>query len=979
MTLDARSPGGDAGRRDITVEHAAARALVSAARLHEAIPGILAAICESLGWEHGAYWAIDHSADVLRCAEVWTPPSLSFPEFDRASRATAFTRGVGLPGRVWESGAPCWISDVTRDPNFPRAPVATREGLHAAFCFPVLLRGDVKGVLEFFSREIRKPDDQLLSMLSAVGNQIGIFIDRRRAEEELDRFFRLSLDMLCVAGFDGYFKRVNPAWKRILGWSETELLARPYLDFIHPDDRDATLAEAGKVSQGHELIHFENRYMHKDGTYRWLLWTAAPYAVEQVVYCAARDITERKEAEVTLGLLVRQLELSKRQAEEATEAKSAFLANMSHEVRTPLNAILGMTSLALGTTLSAEQRDYLSTAKSSAEALLDVVNDVLDFSKIEASKLDLERAEFDVRETIGDAVKVLGFRAAEKGLELICDVAREVPATLVGDAGRLRQVLLNIVGNAVKFTGAGEVLVRVTLEAPIHDAEDEPVRLHVATSDTGIGIPKDKIGHIFQAFTQADASTTRRFGGTGLGLAIAQRLVDLMNGRIWVDSEVGVGSTFHFTAAFDHAGDTGALPHRAEPRELEGLRVLVVDDNATNRRILVEMLSSWHMVPTAVGDARSALVALQKASPTAGHFHAVVSDCQMPDADGYMLAKWIKGDPRLRGTPFIMLTSLGKPEDTARLRRLGISAYLTKPVKHSDLLNTFASLFTVATKREPPPEVVPPRSLPARTLRVLLAEDHPVNRKLVMTVLVKRGHAVDAVDNGRAALDAVGRSHYDIVIMDLQMPEMGGLEATVAIRERERAIGGGVPGIPIVALTAHAMRGDRERCLAAGMDEYLAKPIDVGLLVTTVERLGSAESGVRSAGPVRSPASVPGSAVTFAEDDALRRTSGDRKLLKQLVSLCRADARISVRKIEQAVKKKNAEALRTAAHGLKGSVATVGGMAARDAAARLESLGKSGHLKDAGAALKRLRAELAQLDKAFARARLISDTRGRRR
>jgi two-component system sensor histidine kinase/response regulator len=965
--------------RHLTVEHATARALVSAVTLDDAVPGILEAICEALGWEHGAFWAVDRAADVLRCSEIWTAADVRLPEFDRVSRATTFSRGVGLPGRVWASGEPSWIPDVTADPNFPRALVATREGLHASFGFPIVVRDEVQGVLEFFSREIRKPDDELLLMLSGVGHQIGMFTERRRAQEELDRFFRLSIDMLAIAGFDGYFKRINPAWQRTLGYTESELTARPYLDFVHPDDRQSTVAAAGQTRDGHDLIHFENRYLHKDGTFRWLLWTAAPYADQQVVYCAARDITERKEAEVTMALLVRQLEISRRQAEEATEAKSAFLANMSHEIRTPLNGILGMTSLALGTKLSAEQRDYLSTVKSSGEALLGVVNDVLDFSKIEARKLDLDRAEFDVREAVGDAVKLLAVRAAEKRIELACDIAHDVPPTLVGDAGRVRQVLLNLVGNAVKFTDAGEVIVRVFVDSI---ADDRSLTLHWTIRDTGIGIPQDKLDSIFQAFTQADVSMTRRFGGTGLGLAIAQRLVELMRGRVWVESEVGRGSTFHFTATFEQSAGSAMLRNRAEPRELEGLRVLVADDNATNRRILVEMLSSWRMAPVAVPDARSALHALQSASPSANHFHAIVCDDQMPEADGQMLARWIRSDPRLRGLPFIMLTSVGTPADPARLRRLGIGACLTKPVKHSDLLNAFASLFTVATRREMPASVAHPLERPARALKILLAEDHAVNRKLVTTVLRKRGHEVEAVEHGRAAVDALARARrppIDVVIMDLQMPEMGGLEATQAIRAREQTGGGRVP---IVALTAHAMRGDRDRCLAAGMDDYLAKPIDVDLLIATVERLAQTGAAGQKSGVARSAAPSPASSSSvesrvFAEADALRRAGGDRRLLKQLITLYRADARTSMRRIADGIKRRRPDAVRAAAHALKGSVATVGGLAAQDAAARVERIGTSGSLAGAAAALTALRAELAKLERAFVRARFVS--RGKRR
>ena len=971
-------------QRRLTAAHATARALVEASSLAEATPKILQSICESFGWEHGALWTVDRDRNVLRCSEIWTIPGRSFAEFDRISRDLTFARGVGLPGRVWASGEPAWIPDVVRDPNFPRAEIAAREGLHAAFGFPVSMYGEVLSVMEFFSLDIRPPDDELLSMLSSIGNQIGLFDGRRRAQDDLDRFFALSLDLLCVVGFDGYFKRVNPAWQRALGYSSEELLARPFVDFIHPDDREASLQEAFKLSTGVDLLHFENRYLHKDGTCRWFLWSATPYPELQILYAAAHDITERKAAEQTLedyardleashqaleeqtarlAQMVKELEAARHRAEEATEAKSAFLANMSHEIRTPLNAILGMNALALQTRLTADQRDYLETVKSSSTALLEIINDVLDFSKIEAHRLDLERAEFDAREAIGDATRLLAIRASEKGIELACHIAPTVPVRLLGDEGRLRQVLLNVLGNAIKFTAAGEVVLRVSVE----HAAPRRVTLHFSVADTGIGIPPEKQEQIFEAFTQADSSTTRRFGGTGLGLAIAMRLVELMDGRIWVESEVGKGSTFHFTADFDVPREAIG-PGPVRPSALDGLRVLVVDDNATNRRILDEMLMSWRMSPTVVPDATSAFELLQRAAEGPEPFDVVISDCQMPDVDGFTFAKRLKHDGRLASTPVVMLTSMGDPEHVERCRRIGVDAYLSKPVKHSDLLDALVTVFGVSTRKVAPP-LARTTHAKARALRVLVAEDNLVNRKLVTRLLQKRGHRITAVENGRdavAALTAATGPAFDVVLMDVQMPQLNGLEATAAIRRHEAAHGAHVP---IIALTAHAMQGDRERCLAAGMDGYLSKPIDVDDLVSTVERF--AEGGVPRR-VVSAPPAESGGLPVFDQAMALKHAGGDRKLLAEVVDFFRADCPASLRKIASAISKNDAERLRLSAHALKGALATVGSPAGRDAAFKLEQMGRAGRIDGAGEVLVALRGVIASLKREFAAAGLVS-------
>jgi PAS domain S-box-containing protein len=622
------------------------------------------------------------------------------------------------------------------------------------------------------------------------------------------------------------FIRINRALATCFGLSDpSEALNKTDRDFFTSSHADQAFVDEQEIIRtGRPVIDKEEEETWSDGHTTWATTTKMPLYDEagRIVgtFGVSRDITEQKLAAVALENAVEA-------AEAANHAKSAFLANMSHEIRTPLNAVIGMTELVLNTELAPQQREFLTAVRDSGEALLSVINDILDFSKIEAGKLVLDPKKFDLRESLGDTMKSFAIRAHQQGLELACQIHPDVPRMVVGDYHRLRQIIVNLVGNAVKFTERGEVVMEVACE----DVSGDEATLHFTITDTGIGIPEEKLTSIFDVFEQADVSLTRRHGGTGLGLAIAMRLATMMGGSVRVESELGQGSRFHFTVRLKLAQVDDSEDVVIVPSCLHGLEVLVVDDNATNRRILAELLISWHMKPMLAGSALEAVDLLQRAYQDGSPFRLVLTDAHMPNTDGFTLTKQIKSESNFANPIVIMLTSGDRVEDTARCEELGIAAYLLKPVKQSELLEAIElALGVMVPKRELTRDLEEP-SRHHGPLRILLAEDSLVNQKLAVALLEKHGHRLTVVNNGIEAVSAFDQEEFDLILMDVQMPVMDGLEACASIRQRESASG---RHIPIIAMTAYALKGDRQRCLDAGMDGYVSKPIRVQELYTAI-------------------------------------------------------------------------------------------------------------------------------------------------
>ena len=659
-----------------------------------------------------------------------------------------------------------------------------------------------------------------------------------------------------------------------------------------------------------------------------------------------KEVEERTQAEA-------QMRSAKEAAEVANRAKGDFLANMSHEIRTPLNGVIGMTALALEANPGEQQREYLETIQLSAESLLAVINDILDFSKIEAGKMDMESVEFDLRTCMEDALKPLSIYADQKGLELLCDIDSDVPERVQADPMRLRQVIVNLVGNAIKFTRSGEVVLR----AQLSDSEDGSLDVHFSVTDTGIGIPADKQKTIFAPFAQADSSTTRRYGGTGLGLTICTRLVAMMGGRLWLDSQLGRGSSFHFTAHLKFPAAGAAIAASHDGQELHGRRILIVDDNATNRRILREMLNRRNAATRDVESGDKAMAELVAAMDDGNPYDLILTDMHMPSMDGIGLVENIRKTPGLRTTAIMMLTSATHQETVQRCRELGVACYLLKPVRQEELLAAIgmalgkgASAASAATSKE--------RAAPlAGGLRILLAEDNAINQRVAVRTLEKMGHTVLVANNGMEALSLLQHNPVDLVLMDIQMPEMDGFTATRQIRKGEME---GQPHMPIVAMTAHNMKGDRERCLAAGMDGYLSKPIDGKELRDAI--LSATKGQIHEGRPAiggKHSAEFPGDhALGWDAAQTLERVGGDEELLFEVVEIFLSEAPNALVKLRRALSDGDAQAVERIAHGLKGETGYLGIRVLSQETRDLEEAARSGDLSRAEPLLAYLESEI---------------------
>jgi two-component system, sensor histidine kinase and response regulator len=804
---------------------------------------------------------------------------------------------------------------------------------------------------------------------------VGIVADiteRKNAEEALkaseERYrdlVEISNDIVYRTDTGGAFTFVNRVASRITGYAEEELIGLHFSDLIVPEEKQ----EAEKFYRRQFIkkiptTYYEFPFRTKSGEVMWVGQNVQLITRndETVGFQAiARDITRGKLADKALERALATAEDLRYEAEAANRAKSQFLANMSHEIRTPINGIIGMAQLVMNTDLTTEQRNYMEALQISSDVLLGLVDDILDFAKIEAGKLSLAQLVFGLRATVSERIGPLSVQADAKGVELIYCMSPDVPDSVVGDPGRLCQILTNMVANAIKFTEKGEIVVSGELESVTHDK----VHVHFSVRDTGLGIPPEHLEKIFGAFEQSDNSATRPYGGTGLGLTISSHLVQMMGGRIWVESRVGTGSTFHFTVCLGLSSESSQTPKADKISALKDLPVLVVDDNATNRRMLEETLADWGMKPTATESGESALSALETACREGSPFSLVLADRLMPGMDGFKLAERIQENPRLAGTLIIMMTSAGERGDAARCQELGIAAYILKPINQSDLCEAISVVLQGASGGKTPRSLVTRHSIreSKHPLHILLAEDNFINREVTVKMLEKSGHMLTVVENGQDALSAFQQHSFDLILMDIQMPLMDGCQATKAIREMEKCA---EKRVPIIALTAHAMQGDKEKFLESGMDAYISKPVranELSKIIDSVLRHEKTLPELRT-----KPHATHG---VIDRTELLDRVGGDMGLLRRMVDVFVKEYPKRLSEIGKAVEVGDAARLEKAAHTLHGTLASFAAAAAKNAARKLEEMARSEDLTHAHDAVLKLEEEII-----IAREALVSIVEG---